>query len=204
MKKLLTEISKILTIFIFNKSKRRIQRYMIRRALWTKYYGKQVIKTAKSIGKDFYCSGRSTVNKNTIIKDYVCFNGLTVAGSGNITIGSYFHSGVEIMIIAQNHNYDSGDFIPYGTDYVYKDIVIEDFVWLGSRVTILPDTHIGEEAIIQAGSVVHGEIPPYAIAGGNPAKVFKYRNIEHFKNLKERKKFLTAKVYCEKVYGKEG
>ena len=33
---------------------------------------------------------------------------------------------------------------------------------------------------IIAGAVVHGEIPPYAIAGGNPAKVFKYRDIELF------------------------
>ena len=54
---------------------------------------------------------------------------------------------------------------------------------------ILPGTKIGEGAIIQGGSVVHGEIPPYAIAGGNPAKVFKYRDIEHFKKLKAEGKF---------------
>ena len=71
----------------------------------------------------------------------------------------------------------------------YKDVTIDDFVWLGSRVTILPGTKIGEGAIIQAGSVVHGEIPPYAIAGGNPAKVFKYRDIEHFKKLKAEGRF---------------
>ncbi len=54
---------------------------------------------------------------------------------------------------------------------------------------ILPGTKIGEGAIIQGGAVVHGEIPPYAIAGGNPAKVFKYRDIEHFKKLKAEGKF---------------
>ena len=48
---------------------------------------------------------------------------------------------------------------------------------------------IGEGAIIQGGSVVHGEIPPCAIAGGNPAKVFKYRDIEHYNKLKNEKKF---------------
>ena len=48
---------------------------------------------------------------------------------------------------------------------------------------------LDEGAIIQGGSVVHGEIPPYAIAGGNPAKVFKYRNIEHFQKLKAEGKF---------------
>lgn len=203
MKKILTEIAKLLTFYIPDKASRRIKRYMIRRNLWTKYYGQQIFKTAKSIGKDFYCGGKYCVNANTVLKDYVCFNGMTVAGSGNITIGSYFHSGVECMIIAQNHKYDDGEFIPYGTEYNYKDIVIDDFVWLGSRVTILPGTHIGEGAIIQAGSVVHGEIPPCAIAGGNPAKVFKYRDIEHFNKLKAECKFLTAETYCEKVFGNE-
>ena len=48
---------------------------------------------------------------------------------------------------------------------------------------------IGEGAIIQAGSVVVSNIPKYAIAVGHPAKVFKYRDIEHYKKLKEEGKF---------------
>ena len=93
------------------------------------------------------------------------------------------------MIITQNHNYDTGNAIPYDDTYAYKDVEIGDFVWLGTRVMILPGTTIGEGAIIQAGAVVHGNIPPYAIVGGNPAKVFKYRDIEHFKALKAAGKF---------------
>ncbi|GHV46300.1 hypothetical protein FACS1894204_07620 [Synergistales bacterium] len=49
--------------------------------------------------------------------------------------------------------------------------------------------YIGEGAIIQAGSVVVSDIPPYAIAGGAPAKVFKYRNREHFERLKAEGKY---------------
>ena len=45
---------------------------------------------------------------------------------------------------------------------------------------LLPGTTIGDGAIIQAGSVVHGEIPPLAIAGGNPAKVFAWRDKEKY------------------------
>ena len=74
-----------------------------------------------------------------------------------------------------------------------KDVIIDSFVWIGSRVTLLPGTHIGEGAIIQGGSVVHGQIPPYSIAGGNPAKVFKQRNIEHFEKLKKEKMFYITK-----------
>lgn len=47
----------------------------------------------------------------------------------------------------------------------------------------------GEGAIIQAGAVVVKDIPPYAIAGGNPAKVFKYRDKEHYETLKAQGKF---------------
>ena len=201
MKKILDIIAKILTLFIVSKVRRRTKRFLLKQKLYTLYYGHQVLKNAKSVGTYFYCGGKSCVNKHTILKDHVSFNGMFINGGGNVTIGNYFHSGIECMIITQNHKYDDGEFIPYGTDYNYKDVVIDDFVWLGRRVTILPGTHIGEGAIIQAGAVVHGEIPPYAIAGGNPAKVFKYRDIEHFNELKSKGAFLTRLSYCEKVFG---
>lgn len=85
--------------------------------------------------------------------------------------------------------------VPYDHTYICKSIIIEDFVWLGSRVTILPGVRIGEGAIIQAGAVVSCDIPLYAIAGGNPARVFKYRDVDHFKKLKAAKKiFLIGKT----------
>lgn len=92
------------------------------------------------------------------------------------------------MIISQNHNYE-GNAIPYDNTFVYKTIKIGDFVWLGNRVTIVGNVTIGDGAIIAAGSVVVKDVPPCAIVGGNPAKLIKYRNIEHFKNLKSLKKF---------------
>ena len=92
------------------------------------------------------------------------------------------------MIITQNHNYE-GDAIPYDTTLIIKDVVIGNNVWLGNRVIILGGVTIGEGAIIQAGAVVVKDIPPYAIAGGNPAKVFKYRDKEHYEALKALGKF---------------
>ena len=93
------------------------------------------------------------------------------------------------MIISSTHNYDEGKSIPYDSTEIVKNVIIEDFVWLGNRVTILPGVRIGEGSIIQAGSVIVPDIPRYAIAGGAPAKVFKKRNIEHFEKLKVEKKF---------------
>ena len=184
-------------ILCFHSKKGREQRkFLLRKKIYTLYYGGQVLRTAKSIGVGFYCGGPSCVNRKTVIKDYVSFNGMFINGGGSVSIGSYFHSGIECMIITQNHDYDKGEMIPYGISYNYKDVVIEDYVWFGRRVTVLPGTRIGEGAIIQAGAVVHGDIPPYAIVGGNPAKVFKYRDIDHFVKLKSEGMVFSDEVYC--------
>ena len=92
------------------------------------------------------------------------------------------------MILTSNHDYE-GEEIPYDSMDIVKDVRIGDFVWIGNRVIILPGVTIGEGAIIQAGAVVVSDIPACAIAGGNPAKVFKYRDKEHFNRLKEEGKF---------------
>jgi len=76
-------------------------------------------------------------------------------------------------------------FLAYNAGKYLKDIVIGECVWIGARATILPGAKIGEGAIIQAGSVVHGEIPPCAIAGGNPAKVFTYRDKKRYSQLRK-------------------
>lgn len=55
------------------------------------------------------------------------------------------------------------------------DIVVEDDVWIGYGATILSGVHIGQGAVIAAGAVVNKDVPPYAIAGGVPAKVLRYR-----------------------------
>ena len=55
------------------------------------------------------------------------------------------------------------------------DITVDDDVWIGFRSTILSGVHIGQGAIVAAGSVVTKDVPPYAIVGGVPAKVLKYR-----------------------------
>jgi acetyltransferase-like isoleucine patch superfamily enzyme len=58
------------------------------------------------------------------------------------------------------------------------DIVIEDDVWLGLHVCVMDGVTIGQGAIIGAGAVVTEDIPPYAIAGGVPARVIRFRGAE--------------------------
>ena len=153
-------------------------------------YEEGVRKTVAKCGTNLHVNQKCIVTENTYLGNNVNFNGNTMVGGGKITIGDNFHSGEGCYLISQNHNYDKGDAIPYDASYIMKDIKIEDNVWIGARVIILGGVKIGEGAIIQAGSVVTKNIPPYAIAGGHPAKVFKYRDVEHYGRLKAEGKFM--------------
>lgn len=146
-------------------------------------------RSAKQVGKGICINHRCKFSRKTTIGNNCHFNGIKIAGKGNVTIGDNFHSGAGILILTSNHNYDSGTAIPYDDTTIDGDVVIEDNVWLGQNVTILQGVTIGEGAIIQAGSVVVSNIPPCSIAGGHPARVFKKRNEEHYYKLKEQGKF---------------
>lgn len=60
---------------------------------------------------------------------------------------------------------------------------------MGNRVIVLGGVRIGEGAIVQAGSCVVSDLPKCSIAGGHPAKVFKYRDVEHYETLKAEERF---------------
>jgi chloramphenicol O-acetyltransferase type B len=153
-------------------------------------YGTLVRVKAESTGRDLQVNGWSTVTRRTVLGDNVNFNGMSIIGRGKVAIGSNFHSGGECIIISEVHNYDRGKAIPYDNTVIEKDVVIEDNVWFGSRVIVLGGVTIGEGAIIQAGSVVVKNIPACAMAGGNPAQVFKNRDKKHYERLKEEGKFM--------------
>lgn len=116
------------------------------------------------------------------------FNGAKLYGQGGIKIGDNFHSAKNLIILTQNHNWN-GEALPYDKTVKYKAVSIGDNVWVGLQVIILPGIEIGEGCIIQAGSVVSKSIPDYAIAGGNPAQIIKFRDIDHYNRLKDDEKF---------------
>lgn len=160
------------------------------RRMKSKYYTflfKQMLHSYVSVGVNNYCKIARTATVDVGKK--FSSNGLTISGLGGVKVGDYFHSGTNCKIMLGSHDYDNGDAIPYGSSYVSKEVIIDDFVWLGSDVTISGNVHIGEGAIIAIGSVVVKDVPPYAIVGGNPAKIIKYRDIEHFKTLKQQRKY---------------
>lgn len=161
----------------------------VKKRLKTKYWTYRVRRSAAEVGEGLKVNGRSNVTRNTRLGNNVNFNGMQISGGGRVSIGNNFHSGPDCLMICQNHNFNNGEAIPYDSTYIFKDIVIKDNVWLGSRVIVLGGVTIGEGAIIQAGSCVVTDIPDYAIAGGHPAKVFAYRDIDHYEELKSAGKF---------------
>lgn len=157
----------------------------LKRLLFTYIVKHQANNTGKCLTINHY----SRVSKKTILANNVNFNGMIIKGGGKVIIGNNFHSGSGCIIMTTIHNYDNGTKIPYDETVIHKDVIIEDNVWLGINVIILPGVTVSEGAIIQAGSVVTSNIPSCAIAGGHPAKVFKYRDKDHYYKLKEQKLF---------------
>lgn len=140
-------------------------------------------------GTHLRVNAKSRVTSKTLLGHHVNFNGMSIEGGGTVTIGNYFHSGKECIILTSNHNYDHGQAIPYDDSYIHKNVNIGNFVWLGTRVLILGGVNIGDGAIIQAGSVVTKDVPAGAIVGGAPARQFKERDMVHFEQLLREESF---------------
>lgn len=109
---------------------------------------------------------------NISIGDYVYINfGCTILDCAEVTIGNHVLIGPNAAIYAVNHCLDPEERIKGGC--FSRPIHIEDNVWLGGNVTVLPGVTIGEGAVIGAGSVVVKDIPPRVIAAGNPCRVIR-------------------------------
>lgn len=93
------------------------------------------------------------------------------------TIGNNVMMGRDVIIMSNSHRYDNCD-IPmiFQGDKAVEEVVIGDDVWIGHRVIILPGVKIGKGSIIGAGAVVTKDVPNYAVVGGVPAKIIRYRN----------------------------
>jgi maltose O-acetyltransferase len=98
---------------------------------------------------------------------------------GTVIIGNYVMMGTHCLILSRNHRFDDVK-VPMCQQGFQEDkpVFIEDDVWIGSSVIILPGVRVGRGSIIGAGAVVTENIEPYTIVGGNPARVIGRRDGE--------------------------
>ena len=177
-------IVKVLLQFVFWKPKK--WRKGKKASLESKLYSIAIRRRAKKCGRNLYILGAGVnVTANTTIGDGAGFGkNVKIRGDGVVTIGKRAVIAEDTIIYTQVHDYDHSKVLPFGWGFTYPETHIDDYAWIGLRSIILPGAHIGEGAIVQAGSVVMGRIPPCAIAAGNPAKVIGYRDVEHYNALK--------------------
>ena len=127
------------------------------------------------------------VGKNVNIEQHVVFGEEFEIGDnstvgfrsdiyGPVKIGNDVMIGPEVAIYTHNHKHDEIDIPMIKQGYTEnKPVYIEDNVWIGRRVLIMPGVCIGTGSIVAAGAVVTKNVEPYSIVGGNPAKIIKYR-----------------------------
>jgi acetyltransferase-like isoleucine patch superfamily enzyme len=92
-----------------------------------------------------------------------------------IQIGDHVQIGAYSYLISCNHGYADRQIPIYEQGYEAAPIIIEDLVWIGAHVMVLPGVRIGKGAIIGAHSVVTKDIESWSIAAGNPCRVIAQR-----------------------------
>lgn len=147
-----------------------------------------VLKGNIKLGKKAKLSGGVLMEGNITVGNYTSINGPNtdlICKLNTITIGDFCSIARNVTFQEFNHDFNrlTSYFINanmFGktdlNDIVSKGpIEIEHDVWIGTHSVILSGVKIGTGSVIAANSVVVKDVPPYAIVGGNPAKIIKYR-----------------------------
>lgn len=118
-------------------------------------------------GEGISIGDNSGIGKNAYISN--------IGGGGELVIGDNVMMGPDVVILTKEHNHNDIS-IPMNLQGSYSSrVVIEDDVWIGIRVIILPGITISKGSIVGAGAVVTKNIPEYSIVGGVPARILKSR-----------------------------
>lgn len=120
------------------------------------------------LGCTFDCKSQIKVGEYSTINQRC-----RIDNRGTIEIGKHVSISAEVVLLSASHDIQSKTF-----KGVEKKVVIDDFVFIGTRAMILPGVRIGKGAVIAAGAVVSKDVEPYTIVGGIPAKVIGHRNEE--------------------------
>ena len=142
----------------------------------------------RKVNKHNYTKLHCKIDINRIKVGKYTYGAIDILADGpgsKLKIGNYCSIGPDVLFVLQSdHDLQTVSTYPFkvkclgseACEAISKgDIVIDDDVWIGTRATIMSGVHIGQGAVVAACSCVTHDVPPYAIVGGVPAKVIKYR-----------------------------
>lgn len=109
----------------------------------------------------FFQPNNITIGEDTIVGDHVFLD-----GRAKLSIGDHTDIASYVMIYNSEHDLSKEDF-----SATVEPVEIEDYVFIGPRVIILPGVKVGRGAVVAAGAVVTKDVPEFSIVGGVPAKV---------------------------------
>jgi acetyltransferase-like isoleucine patch superfamily enzyme len=130
----------------------------------------------------FKIGSKSTILMKTVID---CTKGIIIGENvvvnarcrldnrGTITIGDNVSISSDVIILTADHDMNSSNFSGRN-----RPVIIDDYVWIGTRAIIMPGVTIGKGAVVAAGSLVTKNIAPFHVVGGIPAKFIKERKKE--------------------------
>ena len=171
------------------------------RSLNLGYRGKEVTVGYPSVisnPKLVFLHDYSRLQRDNIIYNY----------TGKFVMKEYSGASIGLLVVTGNHRPTVG--IPHfmlplsRVNDMETDIIVEEDVWIGAKVTLLAGAHIGRGAVIGASSLVNKEIPPYAVAVGSPTHIVASKFtieqiIEHEKLLyPENKRF--SREFLEQLF----
>ncbi|EKD94475.1 MAG: hypothetical protein ACD_26C00034G0010 [uncultured bacterium] len=109
---------------------------------------------------NFFDPRNIEIGEDTIIGDHAFLD-----GRDKLTIGNHTDIASHVMIYNSEHDLSKMDF-----SAINAPVEIGDYVFIGSRVTIMPGVRIGKGAVVAGGAVVTKDVPDFVIVGGVPAK----------------------------------
>lgn len=103
---------------------------------------------------------RVSIGADTVIERNCVLN-----TTGGLVIGDHVNVSAGVWLCSESRDVDDPDFTPS-----FPPIVVDDYVWIGPRATVLGGVTIGIGAVIMAGAVVSRDVEPYTVVSGIPAK----------------------------------
>ena len=100
---------------------------------------------------------------------------VVLGAGGGIRIGSRVLFGAGVQLLAEDHVFHDPDEPIVAQGVRRRGIVVDDDAWIGNSVIVLDGVTVGKGAVVGAGSIVTRDVPPGAVAAGNPARVLRMR-----------------------------